>query len=82
MIDELNTVVLTTDLPQHGLRAGDLGTVVMVHQEGRGYTVEFTTLGGDTIAVTTLSADQVRPTRSNDIPMCASWPRHPESSVE
>ena len=67
MIDELSTVVLTTDLPQYGLRGGDLGTVVMVHQEGKGYTVEFTTLGGNTIAVATLSADQVRPTRPNDI---------------
>ena len=67
MIGEFNTVVLTTDLPQYGLRAGDLGTVVMVHQEGKGYTVEFMTLAGDTIAVTTLSSDQVRPTRSNDV---------------
>jgi hypothetical protein len=67
MIDELNTVVLTTDLPQYGLCTGDLGTVVMVHQEGRGYTVEFMTLRGDTIAVATLAADQVRPTRSNDV---------------
>lgn len=67
MIDELSTVVLTTDLPQHGLRAGDLGTVVMVHQDGKGYTVEFTTLGGDTVAVATLSADQVRPTRPTEV---------------
>jgi hypothetical protein len=67
VIDELSTVVLTTDLPQYGLRDGDLGTVVMVHQEGKGYTVEFTTLAGDTIAVATLSANQVRPTRSTDV---------------
>ncbi|HKB46868.1 MAG TPA: DUF4926 domain-containing protein [Ktedonobacterales bacterium] len=67
MIDELSTVVLTTDLPQYGLRAGDLGTVVLVHQGGDGYTVEFTTLSGDTIAVATLPADHVRPTRPNDM---------------
>lgn len=67
MIQELSTVVLTTDLPEHGLRAGDLGTVVMVHQEGKGYSVEFMTLSGETIAVATLSAEQVRPTRANDI---------------
>jgi hypothetical protein len=67
MIDELSTVVLTTDLPEHELCSGDLGTVVMTHQGGKGYTVEFTTLSGDTIAVTTLSADQVRPTRPNDV---------------
>lgn len=67
MIEELSTVVLTVDLPEHDLRAGDLGTVVLAHQGGRGYTVEFTTLSGETIAVVTLSADQVRPTRPNDI---------------
>lgn len=67
MIEELSAVVLTADLPQHDLRAGDVGTVVMVHQSGKGYTVEFTTLRGETIAVATLSAEQVRATRSNDI---------------
>ena len=67
MIEELSAVVLTTDLPQHGLRAGDLGTVVLAHAEGRGYTVEFTTLSGETLAVVTLTTEQVRPTRSNDM---------------
>ena len=67
MIDELSTVVLTTDLPQHDLRAGDLGTVVMTHQSGEGYTVEFVTLSGDTVAIVTLMADQIRATRPNDI---------------
>lgn len=67
MIEELSTVVLTVDLPEHDLRAGDLGTVVLVHQGGKGYTVEFTTLSGETIAVATLAADQVRSTRPNDI---------------
>jgi len=30
MIKELDSVVLTTDLPEHGLSAGDIGTVVLV----------------------------------------------------
>jgi hypothetical protein len=67
MIEELSTVVLTSDLPQHGLRAGDLGTVVLVHEGGSGYTVEFATVHGATIAVVTLDAGQVRPTRASDI---------------
>jgi len=57
MIEELASVVLTTDMPERGLQAGDIGTVVMVHQEGQGYTVEFMTLSGDTVAVVTLPAD-------------------------
>lgn len=31
MMDELDRFVLTEDLSEHGLRAGDLGTIVMVH---------------------------------------------------
>lgn len=67
MIEELNTVVLTTDIPEHGLCAGDVGTVVLTHQGGSGYTVEFMTLKGDTVAVVTLPAASVRATTTNDI---------------
>jgi hypothetical protein len=67
MIEELASVVLTTDLPERGLRAGDIGTVVFVHQGGQGFTVEFVTLSGATIAVVTVAADQVRPIRANEI---------------
>jgi hypothetical protein len=67
MIEELESVVLTTDMPERGLQAGDIGTVVLVHEEGKGYTVEFMTLAGETVAVVTLSAKQVRPIRANEI---------------
>jgi|LakMenEpi03Aug12_release.lakeMendotaPanAssembly.Ray.scaffolds.fasta_scaffold203426_4 hypothetical protein len=40
MIDALDEVVLTCDLPDNGLAAGDIGTVVLVHDEGKGYEVE------------------------------------------
>ena len=36
MIEELESVVLTTDMPERGLLTGDIGTVVLVHQQGRG----------------------------------------------
>jgi hypothetical protein len=67
MIEELASVVLTTDIPERGLQAGDIGTVVMVHQQGKGYTVEFMTLSGETVAVVTLASEQVRPIRTNEI---------------
>lgn len=59
MLKELDTVVLNVDLPEHGLHRGDLGTVVLLHGE-RGYEVEFMMLDGETIAVVSLSTDQVR----------------------
>jgi len=67
MIEELSNIVLTCDLPDHGLAAGDIGTVVLVHDEGKGYEVEFMTLDGDTVAVATLRAEQVRPVQHDEI---------------
>ena len=44
MIKELDDVILACDLPEHGLNAGDIGTVVLVHRNAAGYEVEFTEL--------------------------------------
>ena len=67
MINELDDVVPVCDLPEHGLSAGDIGTAVLVHRHAAGYEVEFTSLDGDTIAVVTLMADQVRPAQTGEI---------------
>jgi hypothetical protein len=66
MIKELDQIVLTVDLPDHGLCRGDIGTVVMVHGAD-GYEVEFVALDGETIAVASLAADQVRPIGQREI---------------
>ena len=67
MIKELDSVVLTADLPAYRLAKGDIGTVVLVHEGGKGCTVEFMTLNGETVAVVTLLADQVRQTAKDEI---------------
>jgi len=67
MIEELEDVILTCDLPEHGLAKGDIGTVVLVHKEAKGYEVEFTTLDGETIAIVTLMSGQVRPSKPREI---------------
>jgi len=67
MIKELDDVVLACDLPEHGLNAGDIGAVVLVHRNEAGYEVEITALNGDTIAVVTLMANQVRPVQAGAI---------------
>ena len=66
MLAELDSVVLAVDLPEHGLSEGDLGTVVLVHRN-RGYEIEFVTLDGETLAVVSLSAEQVRPIGHREI---------------
>jgi hypothetical protein len=67
VIDELDIAVLTCNLPELGLAAGDIGTVVLVHDEGKGYEVEFMALDGKTIAVATLRAEQVRAVQDDEI---------------
>ena len=68
MLKELDIAILTRDLPERGLRRGDMGTVVLVHQRGAAYEIEFTTLRADTLAVITLPADAIRPATARDIP--------------
>lgn len=67
MITELDSVVLQTDLDAYGLKAGDIGTVVLIHGSGTGYEVEFMTLDGETVTVTSLMASQVRPIGAGEI---------------
>jgi hypothetical protein len=67
MIEELDTVVLTRDIPERKLRQGDLGAVVLVHRDRTAYEVEFVSLGGDTLAVITLPADSVRVATAHEI---------------
>jgi hypothetical protein len=67
MIKELESVVLTTNLPEHGLKKGDIGTVVLVHRDGKGYEVEFVTLDGETVAVISLLSSQIRPIGRREI---------------
>ena len=56
--------ILTRDVTERGLRAGDVGTVVELHalpgvpQEG--YSVEFFDMTGNTVAVVTLPASALR----------------------
>ncbi|MBI1875272.1 MAG: DUF4926 domain-containing protein [Acidobacteria bacterium] len=57
-------VILTRDIPEHGLRGGDVGTVVERHVvpgiSEEGYSVEFFDMTGNTVAVVTLPASALR----------------------
>lgn len=66
-INEHDCVVLTKNLPEENLEAGDIGTVVHIHKGGAGYEVEFITLTGETVAIVTLEASHVRPFNRRDL---------------
>lgn len=67
MIRERERVVLTVDFPEHGLKADDVGVVVMVHDDGAGYELEIFTLDGQTLDVITVEAGQVRPVAPKEV---------------
>jgi hypothetical protein len=67
MIREHDCVVLTQDFAADGLKAGDVGTVVHIHPEATAYEVEFMTLTGQTVAVATVRAGQLRPVSARDV---------------
>ena len=67
MIKELDSVVLAVDLPTHRLKVGDVGTIVHVHAGGKGFEVEFVALDGETVAVASLTAAELRPVGRREI---------------
>ncbi|MBI2058395.1 MAG: DUF4926 domain-containing protein [Nitrospirae bacterium] len=64
-------VALREDLPDHGLRRGDVATLVE-HHPGRagqesGYSLEVFNAVGDTVAVVTVRESQVEPLTANEL---------------
>jgi hypothetical protein len=63
-LDMYSDVILTRDVTEHGLRAGDVGTVVERHAvpgvPEEGYSVEFFDMTGNTVAVATLPMGALR----------------------
>jgi len=68
----LDTVVVTTDLPSHGLKRGDVGAVVQVYS-AEAVEVEFVTASGHTQAVVTLGTERAL----RGLSLCAAGARRP-----
>ncbi|MEO5760814.1 MAG: DUF4926 domain-containing protein [Vicinamibacteria bacterium] len=62
----LDTVVLSRDLPEHGLRVGDVGAVVEVYA-GTDFEVEFVRASGETKALVALTSRDLRSVSANDM---------------
>ena len=63
MIKELDRVVLADRIDEADLEIGDIGTVVFVYKQQKGYEVEFMTLTGETVAVVSVLPSQIRTIR-------------------
>ena len=66
MFNLLDTVVLTRDVPEAGLRRGDLGAIVDLYGPNA-YEVEFVAASGRTQALVTLMADDIRHVGDQDL---------------
>ncbi len=62
----LDTVVLSRDLPEHGLRVGDVGAVVEVYAD-TDFEVEFVRASGETKALVDLTSRDLRSVAANDM---------------
>jgi hypothetical protein len=67
MIRELDTVVLTRDIEEHGLKQGDIGAVVHCYSNGAAFEVEFVAAEGKTVALLTLVPTDIRPLSGREI---------------
>jgi len=78
LIAEHEVVVLTGDVPDEGLQAGDVGVVLLAHRghgdTPPGYTIEVTNLFGETVAVVDVSAELVRRAAPRDVRHARSVP--------
>ena len=63
---ELDTVALTHDIKEYGLKEGDVGAIVHVHGK-KAFEVEFVTATGKTVALVTLESKDVRDVAQNDL---------------
>ena len=64
-------IILLRDLPEEGLYAGDIGTIVERHNIiglETGYSVEFFDMFGNTVAIVTLPVSSLRLPNNTDRP--------------
>ncbi len=66
MPEEHELIVLRRDLPDRGLKAGDVG-VIVAEYDTDACEVEFVNAGGTTLAVLTLGSSDLRPMENGEI---------------
>lgn len=69
---ELDNVILSIDVPEYGLRAGDVGIIItppITEQQSHDewYEVEFSSLSGEVIAIINLHRGEIRPAITGEV---------------
>lgn len=66
MIHELDTVVSTHDIEEHGLHRGDRGAIVHCYSDNSAFEVEFVGTEGQTLALLTLKGNDIQSISDRD----------------
>jgi len=66
-MNELDTVVVNKNIPEHGIMKGDIGVIVHTYDKNQVMEVEFVSGAGETLGVVTLSTKDVRPMNGDEI---------------
>jgi Domain of unknown function (DUF4926) len=66
-MQELERVALTQAIPEHNLEVGDIGMIVHIYGEHKGYEVEFVTLSGELVALVSVYPEQIRQLEDDEI---------------
>lgn len=67
MFQESDLVVLTHDINDKNLKEGDVGVIVGSYKNGKAFEVEFVNANGESLAVLTLSNQDIRPMAHKEI---------------
>ena len=67
MLRKRDLIVLTGNISDHHLKAGDVGTIVRVHRGGGAFEVKFLALDGQTAALATVPAARLRRVAATDL---------------
>lgn len=67
MIKEFEQAVLTIDLPDDGLVAGDVGTVIDITTDDKSATLEFFNFAGETVKIVSVHMEDLRPVSANEV---------------
>jgi len=67
MFNELDTVVITCDIHEKGIVAGDVGVIAHLYSNNEQVEVEFISGEGRTLAVETLPVSKIRPLAPKEI---------------
>lgn len=67
MFKELDRIALARDLPEQGLKEGDIGVIVDANGPNGPFIVEFVAFGGETIAIVDLPENAIRALKKREI---------------